>query len=53
MWPELLKERGNTVRILVRDPKRVRETDAEIAQGISEIPSRLQGRWKVAESYIT
>jgi dihydroflavonol-4-reductase len=37
----LLRERGQKVRILARDPRRVRETDAEIAQGDLGDPESL------------
>jgi dihydroflavonol-4-reductase len=37
----LLRERGNTVRVLVRDPKRVREMDAEVAPGDLRNPESL------------
>jgi dihydroflavonol-4-reductase len=37
----LLRERGDPVRILVRDPKRVRETDAEVVQGDLRNPESL------------
>ena len=46
---KLLMERGDTVRVLVRDPRRVRESGAEAVVGDLTIPRRLRGRWTGCE----